>query len=564
MGNTCSSIGAGPLSASQLQGAQPSDENEERKFPPPSDADSQLAIVLQNRAVNEASGTCPDCLGASTSQAQPRPRPQPTSGVDVRSQLLVQVQNLGQQLLQFLPYRDLSVLATTSGRFCALISQQPELLRALALHDHLVSPLADLVLLAKAGKEMRGFVREEQALLEKVEALLNRSGWPLRSVVKVMSELSPQRFASFAEIDLLLRKAESGAISQQKHRWLCFALSDVEPPALVEEAIAVARQGNTDALKDLIMRTGMRYCVREVHDLAERSTALKAQEHKLSLLPKYSTAYMKAKYAHLKERDAIHQLSDTERSQLEALAAGLSALTNQDPRPPGLLGNILNAMQRIEDREPARSGKIQTARLLAMGFEHELHDHLVECDEWLRLCSTEPIDVGGMDLHQVRMACGRAGLPASTVETISQALKHAHHDKGAALRVRLNVLHKALLEVAKASLIEHYVVESNPTVSFSSSPAPLSALVENAFSFAYVDPLTGKQYPAQSYAHVGHAPFAKKFFVTNEQGEVIHVRTHLFNAKPRRAQGGQRVPGVGDAQVVMHLGESKADRQAGV
>lgn len=562
MGNTCSSIGAGPSSSSPLHGRDlPANDNEERKFPPASDADAQLAIVLQNRAMREAAGASTVCLHASTSQPQSQPGPQCSSGAAVRTQLLLRVQNLGQQLLQFLPYRDLSMLATTATGFRALISQHPAYLNAMAVHSHLVKPLADSKLLNVARKEMREFMQQEDALLEKVEALMEQSGWPIRAVVKLMSQLSPERFARYTEIDGLLRKAEAGTISQKEQRWLCFSLTESESPELVEEAIAEAAQGNGDPLRDLAMRTVISYCVREVHDLAKRSESLKAQEYQLNLLPKHSIASLKAKYAHVKERDAIHHLSNAQRGRLAALAAGLASLRDEDPRPLGILRNILGVTERLHDSDPARNGRIQTSRLLAMGFEHELNEHLVECDEWIRLCSTGPVDLDRMDLQKVGMAWSRAGLPVSALQTMSEAFRLGHHDKGAALRKQLNVLREGLLATATTSLIEHYAVNSNPTVSFSSSPPASSPMAANEFTFTYVDPVTGKAYPPQTYAHTGDKPFARKFFVTNERGEIIHVRTHVFNARPQRAQRSQQAPsGIGDAQVVMHFDESKGHR----
>ena len=562
MGNTCSSIGAGPSSSSPLHGrGLPANDNEERKFPPASDADAQLAIVLQNRATREAAGASPVCLHASTSQPQLGPGGQRSAGAAVRTQLLARVENLGQQLLQFLPYRDLSMLAATAGGFRALISQRTAYLNAMAVHSHLVNPLADKKLLNAAHKEMREFMQQEQALLEKAKALMEYSGWPIRTVVKLMSQLSLERFARYSEIDGLLRKAEAGTISQKEQRWLCFSLTDFEPPALVEEAIAEAAQGNRDSLRDLAMRTAINYCVLEVHDLAERSECLKAQEDELKLLPKHSIASLKVKFAHVKERDAIHHLSNAQRGQLAALAAGLAALRDEDPRPPGLFQKILGAMERLHDSDRARNGTIQTSRLLAMGFESELNEHLVECDEWIRLCSTEPIDLERIDLHKVGMAWGRAGLPVAALQTMSEAIRLAHHDKGAALHEQLNVLRKGLLVTATASLIDHYAVDSNPTVSFSSSPPANSPMAANEFTFTYVDPVTGKAYPAQTYVHAGDKLFARKFFVTNERGEIIHVRTHVFNARPQRAPRNQQAPsGIGDTQVVMHFDESKAHR----
>lgn len=567
MGNTCSSIGAGPSTPSPLHDRrQPANDTEERKFPPASDADAQLAIVLQNRAKREAAGASPVCLHAGTPQPQPQPqlRPAAQPGAAVRTQLFLRVENLGQQLLQFLPYRDLSVLATTAVGFHALMSQHPAYLNTIAVHNHLVQPLVDVNLLKATRNEMHEFMRQEHAILQKVEALMEQSGWPIRAVVKLMSQLSLERFAGYTQIDGLFRKAEAGTISQQEQRWLCFSLSDCEPPELVEEAIAEAEQGNTDSLRELATRTTINYCVLEVHDLAIRSENLKAQEEKLKSLPKQSLASVKLKYAHVRERDAIHRLSIAQRDQLAALAAGLTALRAEDPRRPGLLRNILAMREeRLLDGDPARNGRIQTSRLLAMGYEHELHEHLVECDEWIRLCSTEPVALECIDLQKVAAAWSSAGLPVSALQTMSEAIRLAHHDKGAALHQKLSVLRKGLLATATASLIEHYAVDSNPTVSFSNSPPASSPMAANGFAFAYVDPVTGHAYPAQTYVHAGDKPFAHKFFVTNERGEIIHVRTHLFNARPQGARRSQRAPsGVGDPQVVMHFDESKAYRRA--
>jgi hypothetical protein len=106
--------------------------------------------------------------------------------------------------------------------------------------------------------------------------------------------------------------------------------------------------------------------------------------------------------------------------------------------------------------------------------------------------------------------------------------------------------------------MEHYAVASNPTVSYTSSPPPKSPTAVNEYTFAYVDPVTRQEFPSQTYVHIGDKPFAKKFFVRNDRDEIIHVRTHLFNARPQRSRRSQQVPsGASDAQVVMHFDESK-------
>jgi hypothetical protein len=470
--------------------------------------------------------------------------------------LLVRLQNLGWQLLQFLPLRDLSVLATASRGFEPLVSQHPAYLDALAIHSHLVSPLADVKLLDEAGREMRAFMREEHALVEELGARMEESGWSIRHVLKLMSELSPGKFAGYVEIDYLLKKAEAGTISAKEQRWLCFSLSDFEPPELVEEAMTGAGQGNAEPLRDLARLTAINYCVSQVHDLAQRSEVLRAQEDKLKSLPKRPMASLKAKYAHVKDRDAIHRLSNAQRGQLVALSAQLAALRDEDPRPKGLLVNILGARERLQASDTANNGNIQTRRLLAMGFEHELYEHLVECDRWIRACKEADIDLAPIDLNRVGMAWSRAGLSVSALETLSEAIRLAHVDKGAALHAQLTVLRNGLLATATSALIEHYAVASNPTVSYSSSPPARSPTAVNKYTFAYVDPITQQEFPSQTYVHIGDKPFAKKFFVKNDRDEIIHVRTHLFNARPHRSQR-SRQPGQSDAPVVMHFDETK-------
>jgi hypothetical protein len=472
--------------------------------------------------------------------------------------LLVRLQNLGWQLLQFLPFRDLSVLATASRGFQPLVSQHPAYLDAFALHSRLVSPLADVKLLDEAGKAMRAFMHEEHALVELLGSQMEQSGWPTRDVLKLMSELSPGKFAGYVEIDYLLKKAEAGTISAKEQRWLCFSLSDFEPPELVEEAIAAASQGNPEPLRDLARHTAINYSVSQVHDLAHRSEVLRAQEDKLKLLPKRGMMLLKAKYAHVSSRDAIHQLTHAQRSQLVALSTQLAALRGEDPRPEGLLGSILAAREELQKSVTANDGKVQTRRLLAMGFEHQLYEHLVECDEWVQACKAEPIDLAHIDLQRVGMAWSRAGLPVSQLQTMSEAIRIANLDNGAALCVQLTILRDGLLATATSALIEHYEVASNPTVSYSSSPPARSPTAMNEYTFAYVDPVTRHQFPSETYVHIGDKPFAKKFIVRNSRDEIIHVRTHLFNARPQRSQRSQQpASGQSDAPVVMHFDESK-------
>lgn len=542
-----------------MNGRRPSaNDNEERKYPPSTDADTQLAIVPAYQATREADsgGAYPVCLHSST--WQPHPHPQGLPAATVRTHLLVRLQNLGWQLLQFLPFRDLSVLATASRGFQPLVSQHPAYLDALALHSRLVSPLADMKLLDEAGKAMRAFMREEHALVEMLGWQMEQSGWPTREVLKLMSELSPGKFAGYVEIDCLLKKAEAGTISEKEQRWLCFSLTDFEPPELVEEAIAAARQGKGEPLRDLARHTAINYSVSQVHDLAERSKKLRAEEDKLKLLPKHGMASLKAKYAHVKGRDEIHHLSDAQRRQLVSLSAQLTVLRGEDPRPEGLLPNILAAREGLQAIDTANNGTIQTRRLLAMGFEHELYEHLVECDKWIEACKGEHIDLALIDLEKVGMAWSRAGLPVSALQTLSEAIRIAHLDKGATLRVQLTVLRDCLLATATSALIEHYAVASNPTVSYSSSLPARSPIAVNNYTFAYVDPVTQQEFPSQTYVHIGDKPFAKKFFVRNDRDEIIHVRTHLFNARPQRSQRSQQpASGQSDAPVVMHFDESK-------
>jgi hypothetical protein len=549
MGNGCSSFGVGPPDSSPLHGRRLSaHDNEERKFPPSSDADAQLAIVLQNRAINEARGAKADCLGESTWQPQSGPL------APARSQLLLRVQNLGWQLLQLLPFRDLSVLATAAKGFRTLIWQHPAYLDALPVHGLLINPLTDVKLLEEADKEMSAFMRQEHALLDKLGAEMERSGWPTPAIRKLMSELSPKKFAARVEIDGLLKKADAGTINPTERRWLCFSLSSFEPAELIEEAIAEAAKGNRDLLHDLARRTAINNCVAEIHDLAKRSESLKAQEEALKLLPKHSIALLKAKYVHAKVRDSIHSLSHARRDQLVALSARLAALRDDDRRPQGLFANILNAIEQLQASHPA--DRIQSRQLLAKGFEHELNEHLVECDSWIQACSKQPIDLTPIDLKRVGMAWSRAGLPVSALQTMSEAIRLAHLDHGAALRAHLTVLRDGLLATATTSLMEHYAVESNPTVSFSSSPPP-APMAANEFTFTHVDRITGKVYPPERHVHNGDKPFAKRFVVTNDDGEIVHVRTHVFNARPRRSQRNQPAFSGQSEPVVMHLDESK-------
>lgn len=554
MGNGCSSFGVGPSDSSPLNGRRLSaNDNEERKFPPSSGADTQLAIVLQSRAIHEARGANADCLRESTWQPQPGPL-----APAVRTQLFLRVQNLGWQLLQFLPFRDLSVLATAAGGFRTLISQHPAYLDSLPVHGLLIKPLTDVQLLEQADREMGAFMRQEHALVDEFGAVMERSGWPTRAILKLMSELSPGRFAAHVEIDGLLRKAEAGTISGRERRWLCLSLSSFEPAELIEEAIAEAVQGNRDLLRDLARRTSINNCVPEIHDLAKRSESLKAQEEALKLLPKHSVALLKAKYVHARERDPIHSLSHARRDKLVELSARLAALRDDDRRPQELFGNILNAMEKLQASHPARHGGIQTRQLLARGFEHALNEHLVECDRWIQACSKQPIDLTLIDLGRVGMAWSRAGLPVSALQTLSEAVRLVLHDNGAALRVQFASLRQGLLAAATTSLMEHYAVESNPTVSFSSSPPPGAPMAANEFTFTHVDRITGKVYPPETHVHIGDKPFAKKFIVTNERGEIVHVRTHVFNARPRRPQRNEPAfSGQSDAPVVMHFDESK-------
>jgi hypothetical protein len=472
--------------------------------------------------------------------------------------LFVRLQNLGWQLLQFLPLRELSVLATASRGFQHLVSQQPAYLNALVVRNHLVSPLADVKLLDQAGKEMRAFMHEEHALVERLGWQMEQSGWSIQDVLKLMSELSAQKFAGYVEIDCLLRKAEAETISAKEQRWLCFLLSNVEPPELIEEAMTEARQGNGEPLRDLARRTTINYCVSQVHDLAERSESLRAQDDKLKSLPKHAMASLKAKYAHVMDRDAIHHLSNAQRAQLVALSTQLTGLRNEDPRPEGLRGNILDAREKLQKSVTANGRNIQTHELLAMGFEHELNEHLVECAMWIRVCKAEHVDISLIDLDRVGMAWSRAGLPVSALQKMSKAISNAHFDKGVALNAQLSLLRDGLLAAATSSLVEHYAVGSNPTVSYSSSPPARSPLAVNVYKFAYVDPVTRHRFPSETYVHIGDKPFAKKFFVRNSRDEIIHVRTHLFNATPQRPQGESAASsGQSDAPVVMHFDESK-------
>lgn len=560
MGGTCSSLGAGPSNSSPLNGRRPStNDNEERKLPPSADADAQLAIVLQNQAMREADGygDDPACLHLSTWQHESHAPETMRSAAAVRSRLLVSLQNLGWQLHGFLPFRDQSVLATTARGFHTLISQDRTHLDALPVLSYLISPLTDVKLLAEAGKEMRTFMRQEHALVENLASRMEHSGWSIDAVLNLMRKTSPHRFGAYQELTLLLSKAETGTLNQRERGWLCFSLSNLEPPELIEEAIAKAEQDNGESVRDLARRTAINYCVLEGHDLAERLERLKLREDELESLPKHSIASLKAKFAHVHPRDSLHQLSGVQRGQLVALSSQLTALRDEDPRSAGLLGSILAATERLQRSDPTTDGRIQTRRLLAKGFEHELNEHLVECETWIRTCSTEPIDLTHIDLKRVGMAWSRAGLPVSALQTMSEAIRLAHHDQGAALRVQLTVLRDGLLATATASLVDHYKAESNPTVSFSSSPTVGSPAAVEEFTYAYVNPITGKAYPPERHLHIGDKPFARRFIVKDENDDIVHVHTHVFNAGPRRS------PPMRNEPVVMHFDETKAHQGPG-
>lgn len=227
MGHTCSSMGAGPLNSSPVHRRAPPDDDEERKFPPASDADAQLAIVLQNREISEAAGAGLACLHASSS-------PQPQQGLEcaphpaVRHRLYEHLEILGTQLLQFLPYRDASVLATVARGYHSHTWGQPTHLHAQARYHRVVQPLAELKLLDEARNELREFIRQEHDLLERSAILMEHFGWSTWDVLQHMSENSLARYAAYMQIDGLFAKAARGTITHADQAYLRLALPEYE------------------------------------------------------------------------------------------------------------------------------------------------------------------------------------------------------------------------------------------------------------------------------------------------------------------------------------------------